>query len=366
MNNSGINKELILKIDSENMFKILKDFPEQVRQACEIGISAPGFNRELSSNDFLIAGMGGSAIGGSLVGSYLASFPELNIRITVNRNYDLPGFVDKNTNVIASSYSGGTEETISVFEKARERTENIACITSGGRLGELADKYGFPVISIPGGYQPRCALGYSFFPMLYLVMKSGALTKESVNVIEDSISETVSVLETLSELYSNPENTENTALELAQKLHETIPVIYSADSRLDAVNLRWRGQIQENAKNPAFGGFLPEMNHNEINGWSLTNNGLTRDILNKFSIILLQDPEDHPQVSKRFNALKNMLNTSTSEIISLAGNGNSLLARVFSLIYLADWVSFYLAILNGTDPTPIPMITKLKKEMSKG
>ncbi|MFM7774758.1 MAG: SIS domain-containing protein, partial [Candidatus Kapaibacterium sp.] len=151
----------------------------------------------------------------------------------------------------------------------------------------------------------------------------------------------------------------NPALRLAKRLHGTVPVIYSASERLDAVNVRWRGQIQENAKNLAFGHVLPEMNHNEINGWTFPANA-RKD----FSIVLLRDPADHARVALRFDAVKRILRKSAKEIHEVVGVGDSLLARMFSTIYLGDWVSYYLAMLNDVDPTPVPVIMTLKSALA--
>ncbi len=154
---------------------------------------------------------------------------------------------------------------------------------------------------------------------------------------------------------------ENKALNLAKNLFRTIPVIYSAEERLDSINIRWRNQIQENAKNPAFGGFLPEMNHNEVNGWTITENGLPLSAVSNFSAIILRDAADNPRISLRYEFLRSILNGKVKDIIELEGEGKHLLTRMIDLVYLADWVSYYLALLNKTNPTPIPMITDLKK-----
>jgi glucose/mannose-6-phosphate isomerase len=351
-----ITLSLIQDLDSQNMFEIIKKFPGQVQEAVEIGKNSAGFSDQLISDDFYILGIGGSAIGGDILRTYLQSVKGAeHLRINVNRNYTLPGFINDKTNIIASSYSGETEETIISLTEAIKFTKNIACISTGGTIEKIAKTNDFPLIKIPAGYQPRAALGYSFFTMLQLMLKSASIKEEGKKTIDLSIKETIENLRSKSIIFSDINNPENTAKILAEKLFGTIPVIYSTVDRLEAVNLRWRGQIQENAKNLAFGSILPEMNHNEINGWTFPDS-LTKN----FSIIYLPDEEDHPRNKMRFDALSSIIETKVNQIISIKGEGKYLLTRIFDLIYFADWVSYYLAILNNIDPTPIPYITKLK------
>lgn len=349
------------QIDSQDMFSILQDFPRQVKEAVTIGKNAPNFHEKPVSSHFVIAGMGGSAIGGDLLRSYAAATNGADhLNIVVNRTYHLPGNNDENTNIILSSYSGGTEETLSAGREAIAKTSRIISITSGGELAAVASKYGFPAITIPGGLQPRCAIGYSFFPMLYILIKSGAFKHEAIEESELAISELIELLEEKSVLYADLNSTANPAIQLAEAIFGTVPVIYSAGERLDVVNLRWRGQFQENAKNFAFGNFLPEMNHNEVNSWANP-----PEMANKFSIIFLLDHDDHERVRIRFSALEKLLQNRSAKILSYQSNAKTLLARIFDLIYLGDWASYYLSLLNGVDPTPIPFINELKEILSK-
>lgn len=352
------------EIDSKNMFEILKNFPEQVKEAIEIGKKAPLMNAPEKPKNFLILGMGGSAIGGDLLRSYCAATKGADrLRIAVNRSYDIPGWVDEETCVIASSYSGGTEETLSAFEQAFRITKNIICITTGGKLGEQAKEKGVPIIEIPGGMQPRCALGYSFFPMLIQLMRLGAFEQIAVEETEAAFEELIPMLESDSMEFADMDAEDyenaNVAIQLADDLIDAIPIIVSASERTDVVNLRWRGQFQENAKNIAFGAYLPEMNHNEINGYANPLDGEEY-----FFFIFLTDPEDHPRVQIRFDVTQELLEDICVDGISLSGEGDYLLTRMFSLIYLGDWTSYYLALYNSEDPTPIPQISVLKKALS--
>ncbi len=352
--------EKIRRIDASDMFQTLKDFPQQIRKACQIGRDARPFLSDDPIKKLLVLGMGGSAIGGDILRSYLAAMPGADhISISVNRSYCLPGTVDSDTHVIGCSYSGGTEETLTAFKAAATKTNNLACITTGGRLAELAGNAGSAIITIPGGMMPRCALGYSFFPMLYLMLKSASVSRQAADKIHASLKELLSVMVEKSSLYSQV-NDANPALQLAVKLSGKVPVIYSSSERLDAVNLRWRCQIQENAKNAAFGNFLPEMNHNEINGWSYP-----VDLSNDFAVVMLRDIDDHEKVKVRFDAIEEILHGNGIDNSQHFGNGKHLLSRMFDLIYFGDWVSYYMALLNKEDPTPIPLIAKLKDILSR-
>jgi len=279
---------------------------------------------------------------------------EVKIPITVNRSYTLPEFVSKDTLVVVSSYSGGTEETISAYAMAQKKGAQILVITSGGKIGETAAKSKHNLIKIPGGLPPRAALGYSFFTLLVAFQKAGILKSKPAE-----LKETMELLRQLSTEYSdyaqNP-----LPLHLAESMTNILPIIYSSTERFDAVNLRWRGQISENAKTIAYGNLFPEMNHNEIVGYSTV-----KDLLSRFFIVLLRDKDDHPRVKARFDLVKEIIRPYCSDVVEINSHGNSLLARMLSLIHLGDWLSFYLAVKKGVDPSPVSNIDHLKKKLSE-
>lgn len=350
----------LLKIDSQNMHQVLKNFPEQIKDAVEIGKEAKIHSKSYKPDSIIILGMGGSAIGGDLLSSFLQSSPETNvISIKVNRNYNITQIINDSHLVIASSYSGNTEETISAFESAKKQTNNILCISTGGTLSLLAEKYKMPLITIPSGYQPRCALAYSFFPLLYVLIRLNLFSISTEKKIESAIEETIEEISKLSGIYSVPDEN-NIALTTAKQIVNTIPIIYSSTERLDSVNLRWRDQINENSKNLCYGSLLPEMNHNEINAFSHP-----EDLINRLSIIYLKDKDDHPRISARFEALFDILQDKVNSQFSFSGKRKYFLTRMFELVYLGDWISYYLAIENKVDPTPIPVINYLKERLGK-
>ncbi len=352
----SLTKQQIKVLDNSNMFDILKSFPKQITTALNIIENNYTIKTISDVHSILILGMGGSAIGGDLLRSFLNVTPGAEkIRIVINRNYDIPKYIDSNTLVIASSYSGDTEETISGVEQAFEFTKNILCVTTGGKLEKFANKHQFPVVKLPSGLQPRAALGYSFFALLGIFLKTGLINID----LKADINETIQMLEKKAAIYSEV-NDQNEAYTLAKSIHNKAIVIYSATDRTDIVNLRWRGQLHENAKTIAFGSFLPEMNHNEINSFSFP-----EVILENLYVILMTDVDDHPRVKVRFEAITELLSQQEMPLVELSGDGNSVLTRIFDLIYLGDWTSFYLAMLNGIDPTPIPLIMELKKILSE-
>jgi glucose/mannose-6-phosphate isomerase len=345
--------EKIQRYDQNDMFTLLRNFHGQVEDAVRIGKQSRIPFKKPGIGSIVVTGLGGSAIGGDLLRSYVQD--ELKIPFVVNRNYTLPGFVDKNTLVIVSSYSGNTEETVSAHSEAIRRKAKVICITSNGETARMAKKYNQPLITIPRGLPPRTALGYSFFPLLEVLSKLGLVGRKNVE-----IRETVNLLKKKSAVYSVLGN-KNPAVGLAKKLYTKCPIIYSAADKLDVVNLRWRGQIAENAKALAFGHVIPEMNHNELVGWKVLRRMMEED----FAVVILRDARDHDRIKVRMDITKNIVEQYASRVIEVNSEGKSLLARMFSLIYLGDWVSYYLAILNGIDPTPVKVIDYLKGELSK-
>lgn len=340
----------IHEIDRSNMLELLTSFPRQFRNARQVG-EAFDFKIELSSLKHVVfAGMGGSAIGGDLIISCLGD--ELTLPTSVVRHYFLPVYVDQSSLVIVSSYSGNTEESISCYEDARSKRARILCISSGGELAARARKHGTPLITIPGGFPPRTALAYLTIPILVLLKKMG-LTSIDPNDFE----ETERLLSDKASLYS-PERTENLPASLAQRLKDKIPIFYSPVEFLQVIGSRWKGQFSENAKILAFQNVFPELNHNEIVGWERR-----RDLFHNFQIIYFHDRDDHVRIQKRMHITRTILERFTLPIIELSTEGQSRLARLFSLIYLGDMVSYYLAIINGVDPTPVENIQMLKDQL---
>ncbi|MCU0453246.1 MAG: bifunctional phosphoglucose/phosphomannose isomerase [Bacteroidetes bacterium] len=343
----------IKRLDPKGMYAWIKEFPEQMHQAAAIGLAAKPPYKASAFNAVVLTGLGGSAIGGDLLRSYLAD--ELKVPFIVNRGYALPSFVGPKTLVIVSSYSGNTEETIAAHKDAVKRKAKVLCISTGGETQKMAKKHRQPWVQIPGGLSPRAALAYSFFPLLVLLSKMGFVKNKS-----REINETLTVLRDLSARYSDPGAPDNAALALATALKDRLPVIYSSTDHLDAINVRWRGQINENAKQLAHGHVLPEMNHNELVGWKSA-----PALLRQTHVVFLRDVGTHPRVRIREDITKQWIAALAGGITDVPSLGRTLLARMFSLIHTGDWVSLYLAILNGVDPEPVEPINFLKGELAK-
>ncbi len=341
------------RLDPSNMRGLISGFPRQAEEAVAIG-EASKIRFPISKiRNIVLSGLGGSAIGGDLLRSYLAE--ELSVPIAVSRHYFLPGYVNEHTLVIVSSYSGNTEETISSQKDAVKRKAKVLCITSGGAVKRAADRWKQPVITIPGGLPPRAALGYSFFPTLIALSKLGFIKSR-----KNDIRETISLLKDKATVYADAGSPDNKAFLIAQSLYGKLPVVYSSADRFDTVNVRWRGQMSENAKTLAYGHVFPELNHNEIVGWEVL-----KDVMKKIHVIILRDKEDNARVQLRMNITRDIIGGFADGITEVRSEGKSLLARTFSLLYLGDWVSFYLAMANGVDPTPVKKIDFLKEELAK-
>jgi glucose/mannose-6-phosphate isomerase len=338
-------------VDPRSMRALVEKFPEQAESAVQtarnIQLPIPQKIRSL-----VVTGLGGSAIGGDLVRSIAGQ--HLKYPFFVNRDYNLPGFVDDTCLVFACSYSGNTEETLSAYEQAHRAGAAIICVTSGGRLQSLAKRDSFPVLPLPGGLPPRAALAYSLFTLL--------IAMESLRLIPDqssAIRETLNLLKELSVEYgvANPEAV-NPAKALARSLSGKIVAIYGSNAILDAAAYRWRSQIAENSKNLAFHHVLPEMNHNELVGWLMP-----QAALKNVGVVLLRDKGDHPQVQRRFDLTREIINGKPGTLQEVWSRGESVLARVLSIILLGDFVSLYLALLNDIDPSPVQVIDYLKQKL---
>jgi len=303
----------------------------------------------------VVAGLGGSAIGGDLLRTYLVD--QVELPILVNRGYTLPGFVGPDTLVFASSYSGDTEETLAACRQAIQRRSQIIGIASGGQLVQLAAEANFSMIRIPAGYPPRAALGYSFVALLLSMAKLGLVSEQGVSLREAQ----ELVRQKGVEYHPSVPLGKNEAKQCALKLRGKFPVIYAWGHHFEAVAIRWRGQLAENSKQLSSHHLFPEMDHNEIVGW-----GMPEAMMKKTAVILLRDRGEPKPIVKRMEITKELIAPFAGEIVEAWATGTSLLARLFSLLHLGDWVSFYLAVLNGVDPTPVQRIDMLKRRLAGG
>ena len=340
-------------IDPDNMYQSIYDFPDHIAQALDIGRTINFHNTYDNIQNIVIAGMGGSAIGGDVV--KLLTKNELKVPFVISRNYKLPNWVNENTLVICSSYSGDTEETLDSFDDSLNKGAKIIGISTGGTLTKLLIGNKLDVVTIPSGLQPRAALALSFVPMLCLLNKLGFISSNSIKDLKS----TVSLLNDFRDKYYN-QNEQNPTYAIAQRIYKTIPIIYGENEYTGIIALRWKGQLSENSKMLAFCNDLPEMNHNEIVGWENNNT-----LMDNISVIWLKDKDDHPRIISRQTATKDIIGkiAANHEVVSL--QGDTQVERLLHLVHFGDWLSYWCAILHKTDPTPVKKIDHLKRILSK-
>lgn len=343
--------ETIQSLDSQHMYELLLDFPGQWRDAIQLTKDIDLSFDPNQINKICFAGMGGSAIGADLLQAYVHKTSPYPIHII--RHYEIPGWIDEHTLFIACSFSGNTEETLTALVAARDKGARAIAVTSGGELMLKAAKEDFDYIKIPGQMPSRAALGYNFVPLYRIFQRLGIIKKG-----DRRLQKLYQFLNEQNELLSDPND--NEALQLARELNDTLPIVYSDGAMMAPVNLRWRSQFEENAKTLAFGNTLPEMNHNEIVGWERIVH-----LTGRLSVVMLIDEEDNPRVQRRMQIVEELIEDQVYSLHILKTRGKSRLARQFSLVQMADWTSFYTAILNNTDPTPVPKIDLLKSKLAE-
>lgn len=346
-----INRNLIETLDKSDMYQMLVDFPGQCQHAHSLGKVFRPTRQFENVKKIVFAGMGGSAMSGAILQTYLQD--KIDLPIHVIQSYGLPSFVDKDSLLFAISYSGNTEELLAVYKEAKKRGVKIIAITSGGKLKALTLKDKNSLIPIPTGFPPRAALGYLVIPALLALGKINLISSQ-----DKYLAESIRNLRSLVRKLAIENRKDNLAMEIAKDFYGRIPVIYGSFDVTSAVAYRWRTQLAENSKILSFNHLFPELNHNEIVGWQEQ-----KSLYKNFVIAILRDKEDHPRTKLRMKITRSLLKGYPHKIIEVWSKGKSPFARIFSLIILGDFVSFYLAILNGVDPAPVKRITLLKKKL---
>ncbi|MDG6229649.1 MAG: bifunctional phosphoglucose/phosphomannose isomerase [Candidatus Thermoplasmatota archaeon] len=342
------------EIDKDHMIDLLHCFPEHIEESRDI-IQQSNIPKIYNIQQIIFTGMGGSAISGDIIQSYLRE--KLNIPIIVNRTYDLPKWANKHTLVIAQSYSGNTEETLSSFKLAHQRSCPLISISSGGKLKEYCQRRETPFIQIPSGYPPRSATGYLLFCGLFSLKASGILQTQ----IDVDINETIQDLKEMrKKIHKDVPLTENCAKQLAIQIGETIPQIYGWGP-YGPIAKRWATQFNENSKLIARYDTVPECNHNDIVGWAGHPSASQY-----FTCILLRDPKlETIQMKARLEFMKRLLQEISLGVIEVEAQGKSILAKMMHLMYLGDYISCYTAVQRQIDPSPVAIITQLKEALDK-
>ena len=325
------------------MKKLVENFTHQLIEAKAISEKAV-LEKKSGIQSVLITGLGGSGIGGTVLGELVAK--SCPVPILVNKDYFLPEFVNAHTLVIVSSYSGNTEETLSAMQDAIQRGAQIVCVTSGGRILELAKQHQFGFIEIPGGQPPRSCLGYSLIQLIKVLEVYGFADASLYQDLDKAIAlldkESLAI--------------QKEAKEIAEKLHKKFPILYSLGSCEGAV-VRFRQQINENSKMLCGHHSFPEMNHNELVGWVEENKDL--------AVVTMRTSFDYARTVKRYDFCKSLFEKLSSSVTDIYAKGNSRLEQYLYLVHIGDWISCYLADLKGIDPVEVKVIDRLKAELSK-
>lgn len=320
----------------------LEGFIKQLDDAFEIGQST-SLNLSNNITSVLICGIGGSGIGGIITSKSIADVCKVPV-ITCN-DYHIPSFVNESTLIIASSYSGDTEETIAAVKAAMNKGAQLCAITSGGELEAICKETGSNYILIPGGNPPRTCLGYSLTEQVFVLNKYGLIPSELIDNLKSA-----SKL-----LKSEDTNIKLEAKLVSEALVGKIPVLYSTD-KFEPIAIRFRQQLNENSKMLAWHNKFPEMNHNEIVGWSKENKDL--------AVLVFRNKDDFYRTQARIDFTVGLISKYTSSVTQINSKGNSYLERALYFIYLTDWVSLYLAEIENTDPVAIKSIDALKAHLA--
>ena len=322
----------------------ISDFTKHLTEALEIGQTTLLSEPHADIHNVLICGLGGSGIGGTIVNDLVSE--NINVPISATKDYSIPNFVDENTLVIASSYSGNTEETLYALEACQKRRAQIASVTSGGALEKSAKEKGFNCITIPGNQPPRAMFGYSFTQLFFLLNHYGLIDNSFISEFEKAIAL----------LDSQEEAIKSEAKALAIKLYGTTPVIYTA-AGFEGVGVRFRQQINENSKMLCWHHVIPEMNHNELLGWRINTNNL--------GVVYFRNKCDFDRNKVRIDINKEVISKFTDNISEVWSKGDSRIENSLYHIHLGDWTSWYLSEMNEVDAIEIDVINFLKSSLAK-
>ena len=326
------------------MKTLVSNFTNQIKEATQIGEKANFNPTNKNISSVLICGLGGSGIGGTIINLLLKA--EINIPVSTTNDYSIPNFVNENTLVIASSYSGNTEETLAAVKESENRGAEIVAITSGGELLNLALANNWNHFVVPGGEQPRGMLAYSLVQQLFIFQKYKLIATNYTS----TLSEIIELVD------NNGDSIQDEAMQLAKNIHNKQLVIYG-EASLEGVLVRFRQQINENAKELCWHHILPEMNHNELVGWA---GGTSNQ-----AVVKLNSSFDFYRTQKRWDICKEIIEGKTDSIYEINAKGSTKLIQVFYLIHLTDWISCFLADLKNVDPIEVDVIIHLKSELNK-
>jgi glucose/mannose-6-phosphate isomerase len=346
MTSDSLSRDAIAAVDPQDMLGDVLAQPHQIGDALW-RTDAAGLPRRYMSGGLVVCGMGGSAIGGDLARAAIGSRAQRPMRVV--RSYDLVPWMADDALVLCSSYSGNTEETLACFEAAGQLGAPRVALTTGGKLAQRARDAGVPVIGVPSGMQPRAAVVYMTIASLQCATAAGVCES-----LQGEAEAAAVLLGELADEWGPDSPPDSQCKALANALHGTIPVVYGAGTTAGPAQ-RWKTQINENAKQPAFAGVLPEANHNDICAWERV------DEFARFSAVLLDDERLHPQLRRRIELTAGVAGDHAHGVQAC---GETAIERVLSLVFLGDLLSVYMAVLAGVDPTPVDVLERFKAELT--
>ena len=326
------------------MKTLVANFSKQLSEAINIGNNAKLTESKNKISNVLICGLGGSGIGGSIVSELVAG--NANVPINVTKGYFIPAYVNENTLVIISSYSGNTEETLNCMELSIAKKAKLVSVTSGGKVLEISMAKGYDHIVVPGGMPPRACLGYSLTQLFFIL----DFFKISNNRFKTDLEAAIKLID------SEESNIIAEATIIAEKLIGKIPVIY-ATTYNEGIAIRFRQQLNENAKTLCWHQIIPEMNHNELVGWTEKNDNL--------SVLIFLDRDEYSRNMARVEINKEVIRKYTSHITEVFSKGNSAIEKAIYFIHLGDWVTIILGEMRGADLMEVNVINQLKSALSK-
>lgn len=345
-----IPEEKLRGVDPEDMLGKVRAYPEMLegalRDAATMDVSIPRQPARM-----LLVGMGGSAISGDYLSTWLDF--EGKIPLAVSRHYELPNWVDRDTLVVAFSYSGNTEETLAAFSQAHKKGAMLAAVATGNKLEEMAKRYQAPFARLQSGLQPRAALPRSFGTAALLLDRLGLLSTEK------ALQKTVRTLrEAVIDIAPEIPASKNEAKRTALAIQDTVAGVYAAGQLAPAAR-RFANQLNENSKVLAFWGVMPEMNHNELVGWA------GDDDMDRFTAVFLRYADEHEQAKKRYDFTGRIIQERGGRVVQVESRGDTIPERLLTSSLAGDAVSVYLAALRGIDPTPVKVITDLKNRVGE-
>lgn len=340
------------RLDSQDMWGVTAGLPEQVEAAVRASADLEGLPRREGIENVVVLGMGGSGIAGDIL--LATAGPFMAVPVVVVKSYTLPAFVGEGSLVFAVSFSGNTEETIEAASEAAIQGARVVAVTSGGELAKLAAGWGSPTVPVPDAIpQPRGAIGAMAIPPLMVLEQVGLFTGASQWV--------QLACEQLKRRRDELVKDGSAAEELARRIGRTIPLMHSSGALGNAAAQRWKTQVNENAKAPAYWAVQPELCHNEVAGWG-QNGDVTRQVL---TLVKLRHEHEHPQVMRRFELVDDLMREVVSSIEEVHAQGEGDLAQLLDLILFGDFVSLHMAYQEGIDPGPVPALVEIKTRLTE-